>query len=144
MDDAIKQIIFYRKNNINALGMLDVYHYLSHSLENLDESWRGLVEQLRSYILLKDGDGRRLFYGIHFPIGSRLGDSLPIDSMSDDMLELFAERIIPHVERVVFENQQKNIGLFFSTGKMLADQKERNKRIVERLKKTGILISSLD
>ena len=60
--------------------------------------------------------------------------------MTDQMLELFAQKIIPHIERVVFENQQKNLGLFFSTDKMLEKQKERNKRIIERLKKTGVII----
>jgi hypothetical protein len=48
-------------------------------------------------------------------------------------------KIIPHVERVVFENQQKFLGLFFSTNKMLLEQKTRNKRIIDRLKKTGII-----
>lgn len=34
---------------------------------------------------------------------------------------------------------QKNLGLFFSTNKMLEEQQVRNKRIIERLKKTGII-----
>jgi len=41
---------------------------------------------------------------------------------------LFAKKIIPYVERVVFENQQVNMGLFFSTNQMLKTQKERNRR----------------
>ena len=59
--------------------------------------------------------------------------------MTDKMLELFAQKIVPQVERVVFENQQTLPGLFFSTDKMLEEQKERNKRIFERLRKTGII-----
>ncbi len=139
VEDAIKQINIYRKNKINANGMLDIYHYIAHSVKTLQKNWTTLVEELRLYILLKDKNGKQFFQGIHFPIGSRLGDSLPIDSMSDQMLELFAQKIIPHVERIVFENQQKNLGLFFSTNKMLDEQKKRNKRIIERLKKTGII-----
>jgi hypothetical protein len=61
--------------------------------------------------------------------------------MSDEMLELFAKEIIPNVERVVFENQQKYLGLIFSTRKMLEFQKERNIRLIQRLKKTGIIIT---
>ncbi len=137
--DAIKQINIYRESKINANGMLDIYHYIAHSVGTLQTNWTTLVEELKSYILLKDKNGKQFFQGIHFPIGSRLGDSLPIDSMTDQMLELFAKKIIPHVERVVFENQQKNLGLFFSTDQMLADQKARNKRIIKRLKKTGII-----
>lgn len=141
VEDAIKQINIYRKNRINANGMLDIYHYIAHSIDSLQTNWTALVEELKSYILLKDKNGRQFFYGIHFPIGSRLGDSLPIDSMTDQMLELFAKKIVPHVERVVFENQQAFPGLFFSTDKMLGEQKARNKRIIERLKRTGILTS---
>jgi hypothetical protein len=144
VEDAIKQIIIYRENKINVSGMLDIYHYIAHSVKSLQINWPNLVEELKSYILLKDKNGQQFFYGIHFPIGSRLGDSLPIDNMSDQMLVLFAQKIIPYVKRVVFENQQTPLGLFFSTNKMLKKQKVRNKRIIERLKKTGILRFSLD
>lgn len=139
VDDAIKQIVFFRKNNINTNGMLDIYHYLAHSIDSLQTNWSNLVEELQLYILLKDKSGQKIFNGIHFPIGTRLGDSLPIDSMSDEMLKLFSQKIIPHVERVVFENQQSNFGLFFLTDKMIKKQKMRNKGIIERLKKTGII-----
>jgi len=139
VEDAIKQIIIYRENKINASGMLDIYHYISHSIDLLQINWPNLVEELRSYILLKDKNGEQFFDGVHFPIGSRLDDSLPVDSMTDEMLKLFSQKIIPHVERVVFENQQPLLGLFFSTDKMLEEQKARNTRILERLKKTGII-----
>lgn len=139
VEDAIKQISVYREKTINTSGMLDIYHYIADSVDTIHSSWSNLVLELKSYILLKDKNGRQFFNGIHFPIGSRLDDSLPIDSMTDDMLKLFALEIIPHIERVVFENQQKNLGLFFSTGKMIEEQKARNKRIIERLKKTGII-----
>ena len=55
------------------------------------------------------------------------------------MLENFAQKIIPNIERVVFENQQKNLGLVLSTDKMIIEQKQRNKRIITRFKKTGII-----
>ena len=138
-DETIKLIITYRENNINAHGMLDIYHYIANSTKILKTSWPKLVDELELYFLLKDKNGMNLFTGIHFPIGSRLDDSLPIDDITDDMLELFAQKIIPHVERVVFENQQKDLGLFFSTNSMILEQKKRNKRIIKRLKKTGII-----
>lgn len=139
IEDAIKQINIYRENNINTSGMLDIYHYVANSITTLETDWSKIVEELEMYILLKDKNGRQLFNGIHFPIGSRLGDSLPVDDMTDQMLKIFAQKIIPNVERVVFENQQANIGLFFSTKAMLRIQKERNRRIFERFKKTGII-----
>jgi len=139
IEDAIKQIIIYRENNINSSGMLDIYHYVANSITTLETNWSIIVEELKMYILLKDKNGRQLFNGIHFPIGSRLDDSLPIDSMTDEMLELFAQKIIPYAKRVVFENQQFFPGLFFSSNKMLEKQKERNKKLIERFKKTGII-----
>lgn len=140
VETAIRQIIFFRKNGINTFGMLDVFHYVARFDKDLKINWNNIVKKLKSYILLKDSLKKQIFTGIHFPIGSRLGDSLPIDSMSDEMLTLFAEKIIPNVERIVFENQQKNLGLLLSTGKMLKEQKTRNKRIIERLKKTGVIL----
>ena len=139
IENAIKQINIYRKNKINTSGMLDIYHYAANYTEAFQTNWTKLVSELESYILLRDKNGMQYFNGIHFPIGSRLGDSLPIDDMTDQMLELFAQKIIPLVDRVVFENQQKNLGLFFSTKEMLVEQKIRNKRIIERFKKTGII-----
>jgi len=139
VEDAIKQINFYRKNNINTSGMLDIFHYIASSIKTLETDWTKIVEEMKMYILQKDKNGQQFFNGIHFPIGSRLGDSLPIDAMTDQMLKAFAQKIIPSVERVVFENQQANLGLFFSTNRMLKVQKERNRRIIERLKKTGII-----
>lgn len=132
VNDAIKQINIYRENNINALGMFDVFHFISHmKLKEFFKNWGEIVGQIENY--------NQFFTGIHFPIGTRLDDSLPIDNMTDEMLQLFAEKIIPNVERVVFENQQNFPGLFFSTERMLLEQKFRNKRIIERLKKTGII-----
>ena len=113
IEEAIKQIVVYRESRINAYGMLDIFHYVAHSVKTLKKDWPNIVEELKFYFLLKDKQGKQLFTGIHFPIGSRLGDSLPIDNINDKMLELFAQKIIPHVERVVFENQQKNLRLFF-------------------------------
>ncbi len=139
VEDTIKQINFYRRNGINTCGMLDVYHYVSHSKKTYPENWTNTVDELKSYFILKDDQKKPFFCGIHFPIGTRRDDSLPIDDMTDKMLEVFAKEIIPHVERVVFENQQKNLGLFFSTNKMLLKQKKRNMRLIERLKKTGII-----
>lgn len=139
VEDAIKQINIYRENNINTSGMLDIYHYVANSTTTLEADWPKIIEELKMYILLKDKNDRQLFNGIHFPIGSRLGDSLPVDNMTDQMLKKFAQNIIPNVERVVFENQQANLGLFFSTNGMLKIQKERNRRIIERLKKTRII-----
>lgn len=139
IEDAIKQINIYRKKGINACGMLDIFHYVVHSEKILPENWSNTVEELRSYFLLKDRNGKQFFCGIHFPIGTRLADSLPIDDMTDEMLRLFAEKIIPYVERIVFENQQKNLGLFFSTDRMIEEQKARNKNVFKRLKKIGII-----
>lgn len=139
IEDAIKQINIYRKKGINVCGMLDIFHYIARSEKILPENWSNTVEELRTYFLLKDRIGKPFFCGIHFPIGTRLADSLPLDNMSDKMLELFAQKIIPLVERVVFENQQKNLGLFFSTNRMIRDQKVRNRNVFKRLKKVGII-----
>jgi hypothetical protein len=140
VEEVIKEIVFFRKNKINALGILDIFHYVAYSLKTLERDWSNIINELQDYFLLKDGQGKQIFTGIHFPIGTRWDDSLPIDDMSDNMLKLFAEKIIPLVKRVVFENQQLPPAIIFSSQKNLAKQKKRNKRIIERLKKTGIIL----
>lgn len=139
VENAIGQINIYRENKINTSGMFDVYHYLAHSIDQMQTGWTDMVEEINSYINMNDKNGQQFFSGIHFPIGTRLGDSLPIDNMTNEMLELFAEKIIPNIERVVFENQQNFPGLLFSTNKMLAKQKIRNDEMISRFKKTGII-----
>lgn len=141
-EETINQIINYRKKGVRTYGMFDIFHFIRNlSMPNLKNDWPNVVKQIEYYVKLKDRSGTQFFTGIHFPIGTRLADSLPIDDMTDKMLKQFAQKIIPHVERIVFENQQTLLGLFFSTNKMLEEQKRRNIRIIQRLKKTGIIMS---
>jgi hypothetical protein len=141
VEEAAKEISLYRKNGINTLGMFDVYHFVSQmNLNELLQNWGKVVDQINNYFKIEDKKGKQIFTGIHFPAGTRMDDSLPIDKMTNSMLRLFAKKIIPRVDRVVFENQQKFPYLIFSSEKRLAEQKERNKRIIERLKKTGIIL----
>ncbi|PIQ72137.1 hypothetical protein COY13_01830 [Candidatus Roizmanbacteria bacterium CG_4_10_14_0_2_um_filter_36_35] len=132
IEDAKNQIIDYLKKGINAHGMLDLYHLLAKvPTKELVKTWPKIVAEISNYL--------RWFSGIHLPIGSRKNDSLPIEQITDEMLELFAEKIVPYLDRVVIENQQKNLGLFFSTNKMIKEQKKRNEVNFLRLKKAGIL-----
>ncbi len=137
---TVGQVKKYRQEKINAFGLFDVFHFVRNlSTPTLIKSWENIVKQIEYYVKLKDKNGRQFFTGIHFPIGTRLADSLPVDDMTDEMLALFAQKIIPHVERVVFENQQVFLGLLLSTNKMIKEQRIRNKKTIERLKKTGII-----
>jgi len=132
IEDAKNQIIDYRKKGIDAHGMLDLYHLLAKvPTKELVKTWSKIVAEASNYL--------KWFSGIHFPIGSHKDDSLPIEQITDEMLELFGKKIVPHLDRVVIENIQENLGLFFSTTKMLEKQKKRNKINFQRLKKTGIL-----
>lgn len=130
--ETIELINIYRKLGINVKGMLDLYHLLAYvPVKEMIDSWPKIIEDIESNI--------KWFSGIHFPIGSRKDDSLPIEQMTDKMLSLFGKKIIPHLERVVIENQQANLGLFYSTKQMLEKQKRRNKINFLRLKRAGIL-----
>ena len=133
VEKALEQVLFYRKKGVNASGLLDVYHYVVGMEKSVYlKNWGKLVDEMTG--MVKDG-----FSGIHFPIGSRAADSLPIDEMTDKMLMTFAKKIIPKVEKIVIENQQKNLGMIYSTESMLKKQKQRDKINILRLKKAGIL-----
>ncbi|MBI5127035.1 hypothetical protein HZA76_01100 [Candidatus Roizmanbacteria bacterium] len=140
IDDTIKQISYYRQKGINVFGLIDIYHYVyALPTEFIKTNWTAIVNELEKFFKLKDKKNQPYFNAVHFPIGTRLSDSLPIEEMSDQMLELFAEKITPYLDRLVIENQVKNLGLIYSTKSMLKKQKQRNRINIKRLVKTGIL-----
>ncbi len=132
VEEAIKQIQDYRKNEVNAYGMLDLFHLLAKTpTSELVNDWSKIVSHIESYL--------KWFSGIHFPIGSRKDDSLPIEVMTDNMLFLFGKKIVPKLKRIVIENQQRGLGMFFPTRNMLDKQRKRNETNFNRLKKAKIL-----
>ena len=140
ISEVIKIVTLLRQQHINATGLIDIYHYVNYlSTNEILNSWGEIVNKISEYLKMTDDQGIKIFSIIHLPIGPRLGDNLPIDQMTDQMLTEFAEKVIPLVEVVTFENQQKNIGLLLSTQSMLNRQKERNKRVFDRLIKTNVL-----
>lgn len=139
--EAMEQIKTYRESEINARGMLDIYHFVAKlPVKHVLRNWRKIIDQIAPYFREMDKEGSPLFTGVHFPIGTRANDSLPVDYLKDEDLKYFAKKIVPSLDRIVFENQQKVPGLFFSTQKMLEKQKARNKNLINRFKKTGIII----
>lgn len=132
VEEAKKLIEEYQKLKIEVKGMLDLYHLLANlKKEELIKNWSQIIEEIKTYL--------KWFSGIHLPIGSRKDDSLPIEEMTDEMLSLLGKEVISHIQRIVIENQQKNFGLFYSTKRMINEQKERNRKNFLRLKKAGIL-----
>jgi len=132
IEKAKIQIIDYRKKGVNVYGMLDLYHFLAKvPISKMINDWPKILEKIKTYT--------EWFSGIHFPIGSRVGDSLPIEKMTDEMLALFGKKIVPYLKRLVIENQQADFGLFGSTKSMLKKQKQRNQVNFLRLKKAKIL-----
>lgn len=132
IEETIREIENYRHQKVNAWGMLDLYHFLAKMpTKKIIDDWEKIIKKIENY--------SQWFSGVHFPIGSRVDDSLPIDQMTDEMLLLFGKKIVPLLKRLVIENQQTGIGLFGSTKKMLEKQKKRNTIIFSRLKKARIL-----
>lgn len=125
-------IINYRKKGINAKGMLDLYHLLAKlPIGKIKKDWIKIIKKIKNYL--------PWFSGIHLPIGTRKNDSLEIEEITDEMLDIFAKEIVPYLDRIVIENQQAGIGLFGSNWSMLKKQKQRNQINFLRLKKIGIL-----
>lgn len=132
IEEAKNQILDYRKKGVDARGMLDLYHFLAKvPISKMIEDWLKIIKKIEGYF--------EWFSGVHFPIGSRTDDSLPIEKMTDEMLSLFGKKIVPFLKRIVIENQQAGSGLVISTKKMLDKQKIRNKINFYRLKKAGML-----
>ena len=80
IEETIKLISEYRKSGINAHGMLDLFHLLANtSTSEMIDNWSKTIGDIEGYL--------GWFSGVHFPIGTRIDDSLPIDDMTDEMLE---------------------------------------------------------
>ncbi|MGB9883525.1 MAG: hypothetical protein ACPLRN_03375 [Microgenomates group bacterium] len=125
-------VIQLQKNQVTASGLIDIYHVVSKlSTDEIVLSWEKIVNEIASNLSFVDG--------IHLPIGTRLDDSIPIDFLTDKQLNYFYQKIVLKVRRVVLENQQKNLGLLYSTAKMLEKQRERNEKVFLRLRKVGII-----
>lgn len=140
IEDTVKQVNYYRNLGIKTSGLIDIYHYIyGQSTGHLKKNWQKIVDEIENFFRIKDLSGKRIFDAVHFPIGTRISDSLPIDEISDEMLKYFAVKIIPFLERFVIENQVKNLGLVYSTKSMMEKTKERNKRNIDRLLKSGLL-----
>ena len=116
IEETIKQINFLRKKGINVSGLIDIYHFVYGTSTNLlKKNWLKIVKELEMYFRIKDENDKPFFNSVHFPIGTRISDSLPIEEITNDMLSLFSEKITPYLDRFVIENQVKNIGLIYLT-----------------------------
>ena len=100
IEETIKLISEYRKSGINAHGMLDLFHLLANtSTSEMIDNWSKTIGDIEGYL--------GWFSGVHFPIGTRIDDSLPIDDMTDEMLKLFAKKIksdLLKLDRVAKDN----------------------------------------
>jgi hypothetical protein len=140
IEETIKQINFLRKKGINVSGLIDIYHFVYGTSTNLlKKNWLKIVKELEMYFRIKDENDKPFFNSVHFPIGTRISDSLPIEEITNDMLSLFSEKITPYLDRFVIENQVKNIGLIYLTKSMMERTKKRNKINIDRLQKAGLL-----
>ncbi len=138
LDKIIKNLDILRKNNISSFGLIDIYHFtLNEKHEKIAKNWEKNILKIKAYLQLKDEKGIKYFNSIHFPIGSRKTDSLPINLLTDNQLEFFAKNILPFINSITIENQQEYLGLIypFNINKI----KKRNQLIFNRLKKAGIL-----
>ncbi len=138
LEKIIKIIDILRKNKINCYGLIDIYHFtLNEKPEKIVKNWEKNILKIKAYLQLKDERGVKYFNSIHFPIGSRKTDSLPINLLTDNQLEFFAKNILPFINSLTIENQQEYLGLIypFNINKI----KKRNQLIFNRLKKAGIL-----
>lgn len=130
--EMMNLVDIYKKQEVNAFGLVDLYHVVSKiKTKELLTNWENIIDEIAKY---KD-----YFSGVHFPIGTRLDDSIPIDLLTDSQLNYLNKKILRFVKRIVFENQQKNLGLLYSNFSMLKKQKQRNTRIFERLKRLKII-----
>lgn len=127
----------YLHNGVPTGVVFDVFHYIRSYCGSdllLRHSWEEMMQFL---IQLKP-----LPLGIHFPIGTRVDDSLPLDRISDDMIKRFADVCeYTGVERITLEYQHEpwkyRAGSIPSSA--IPRIRTRIERILQRLQTAGMV-----
>lgn len=129
-----------RMAGVNAGVMFDLFHDFMHRRLNGDiaSSWNKTLFKLRQVLEQKDFEGQAIPVGIHVPVGTKVGDSLPFDAMTPSMWQNLGSLMQTRKDiRVVIENQQTGLGNVMPI--QLASQVDRNRRIVDVLRSANII-----
>jgi hypothetical protein len=135
-----------RNNGVNAGFCFDLAHFIGQNnlqSSNFLNDWNRLTEYLEKQLLNeKDSSGNIIPLSLHFPIGTEPGDSLPIlNKIDNQMLKSFVSIIKEsQISLITLENQQRGKRHYFRLEKRLVnDVSERNKKIIEKLGKAGMI-----
>lgn len=138
---AYGAVLSLRYNGVNAGVMLD----LAHETRSLDHNgdfngrWNEVLALLDKLFKSTDLDDKKFPIGVHIPVGTNPLDSLPLDEMTDVHWRSLAGVLDGQQTLIVIENQELLPGIIRPFGRALHDQVERNKRIIETLKRTGVI-----
>jgi len=121
VDAAVDTALRFREKDVNCDFVLDVCHALGVKvLEDgfLRVAWDKLVIHLNDNVVhVKSDDGKPIWRGTHFPVGTETIDSLPINNkhkLSDLMLRDFSElQNISGVEKFIIEAALCGLSKYF-------------------------------
>lgn len=136
---ALNAVSLLRQHDKPANVMLDLVHLIGPQQltpSQFYKKWDWAI----GYVAQMTASPRGLIGGIHFPIGSRSADSLPMHLLGDQQLSDMARAIGPSVDRLVIENQRDGaLGLLYVRKKYEPDVRRRYSSIFERMAKAGLL-----
>lgn len=144
--EAMRTVSDLREQGVNAGMMLDMCHYIG--TENLGDEqrfyreWDDALELIsRELASTLENKVELMPVGIHFPIGTDRGDSLPIKIISDEMLRDFAAVISSaRVASLTLESQPGELwDMICLRAGTIEKQRRRNDLIYNRLARTGIV-----
>jgi hypothetical protein len=134
-----------RLQGVPAGVMFDMAHYQiyeSHIRRNstYQEIWSGMMAALTQLLTEKDFSGHTVPVGLHVPIGTFTGDSIPTDEITGQMWKDFVARIEGRGDVfIVIENPVKGRDQIRTTVKTRREQRERNIKIVDLLTDNGVV-----
>jgi hypothetical protein len=138
MAQAIAAAELLEHNHLTSHVMMDLCHFIGHE-ELTNGAFAGRWSQLITYLRAMTGRESGKIRGIHFPIGEKANDSLPLHRVSDTMLGELRDAIGPSVGRVIFENQSGGRLLLGMTPLDERYAARRNTGVLSRLQKMGLL-----
>lgn len=145
INEAIDRVRELRTNGVPAGVMFDMCHFIGGiflNSNNFSNLWEYTLQFLQDELTtLTDSRGQPIPVGIHLPVGTDPGDSLPIDQrISNCMLLDFATIINKGgVERLVLESQPSDLrNVIGLKPNSTTQQRRRHDIIYDRLVKTGI------
>lgn len=137
LEKALDKIKELRTSGVNAGLTFDLYHFFKTLPRGeFETDWHETLQKLQE--LTQQSAKENFPMAVHIPVGTDLGDSFPMEEMTDSSWQDLGWILKKENLRIVIENQQSN-GRLFLNKSQISSQVKRNQLILAKLSQTGVI-----